>query len=175
MPPIEIVAELWIDQDRYMSGCMHALTYKGHPQMGVKLPAPTALVENETLLEGIVAHEFLHCFHLLRKVIAVNKRGGHVREDFFDRHSREEDDKRLAPIADWFHEEIDIPQHNDPRGGEVKKYIRELSEELPIRTMPGRYEIHSIGIPTDIREHVELLLKSEQTPPSRTAPASSAP
>jgi hypothetical protein len=143
--------------------------------MGVRLPASTALIDNEVLLEATVAHEFLHCFYTLREVIAGLQRGVHELNDSFDYYSREEDDQRLAPVADWFHTEIDIPHHDDLRLLRTEEYFLELSKELPARPTPFSYHIHRIDIPDDIAQHARLLLKSEIDSPNDAAPTSAAP
>jgi hypothetical protein len=160
MPPVEIHCEIWLtENDGFCQGMMSPLTHEGHVLFGVKMPAPTAVIEDEGLLEAIMAHEFLHCFYKLQAVIAAIRRGVHEDTDLFDHYSREEDDKRLAPVTDWFHEEIDIIHHDDPRGEEAEKYVVELAGDLPIKGWPGGgYNLNSIGIPTDIRKHAELLL-----------------
>jgi hypothetical protein len=162
MPPVEIACEVWLTEiGGFCHGMMSPLTHKGYALLGVKLPAPTAVIEDESLLEAIVAHEFLHCFHKLQQVIAAIRRGLHEIPDSFDSYSREEDDKRLAPVTDWFHEGIDIIHHDDPRGQKAEDYVVELGKELPIKSWPrDSYTLNSVGIPTDIRKHVELLLGS---------------
>jgi hypothetical protein len=169
MPPIEIVAELWTSPcPGIVHGCCSRMIFKGEHQFAVKLSASTAAIENEAIVEGILAHEFLHCFYWNRTVIAASRRGLNELEDSFDIHSREDDDAHLAPLADWFHEEITIPHHNDETClSEVKKYFRELSAELPIRTYADTSPVlNYIAVPTDIRQHVECLLKSEQQSPT---------
>jgi hypothetical protein len=175
--PIEIVGELWIKNDqaarRVILGMATPLSHKGYRQWGIRLSALTAFLENEVLLEGLMVHEFLHCFHKMREVIVELKHGNRELEDHrHNPYSREDDDRLLAPAADWFHEEIDFPHANDPRGLEAIKYlVRELREELPIRTPPHPPKRQTISlmsslrqggchvsIPHDIQDHVELLL-----------------
>jgi hypothetical protein len=172
MPPIEIACELWITKNWEGASVIDAsaglLSYQGHSLMGVRLPASTALIENQALLEAVLAHEFLHCFHILRKIITAHKHGVHQIDDLeHDPHSREQDDKRLASVRDWFHAEIDILHHDDPRLREVKKYVLTLAKELPVRTPRALYSLSSIDIPDDVTEHVARLLSPPTWPPTQ--------
>ena len=171
MPPVEIACELWITPNwgdhSPCHGTAGPLSSPGH--IGVSLPASTALIENEALLEAILAHEFLHCFHLLRQVITAVQHGERSLEDLnFDPHSREQDDERLAPAQDWFHTEIDIPHHNDPRLKEVvDKYVLPLAKKLPVRNPLAPCSMSSIHIPDDITEHVRRLVGPPASPPAQ--------
>ena len=47
MPPIQVIPELWYDDDRCFDGCAGPLTVNGNTVFGCTLPAQTATLEDE--------------------------------------------------------------------------------------------------------------------------------
>lgn len=161
MPPIEIVGELWVSEGRtgaILQGRAYPLKYKGGDWIGAQLPALTVVEEDAGLVEIILAHEFLHCFHMLRQVFAAMQLGLRgLSEPDYDLTVREADDARLAARDDWFHEDIPGLEHHDTCMPDVDKYFRELCQELPVRTPNPRFRMEQIQFADDVIRHIAML------------------
>lgn len=76
MPPIQVIPELWYDDDRCFAACAGPLTVKGNTVFGCTLPAQTATLENEGTLRRVMVHEFCHCFWWLTDEVNARDSGG---------------------------------------------------------------------------------------------------
>jgi hypothetical protein len=162
MPPVEIVAELWAHGDAFMHGRMLPLERGKAWEIGVQLPASTAVHRDPTLIRSILVHEFAHCFFLLEKCV----RGA---GEFLDGHNSFDDSAdraRLADPGDWFGAE-DVKRfsyQDDQALDELEQNFMDLAGLLPLVDPDLRYSVvnGTFPYPTDVSDRIEELLRREQ-------------
>ena len=160
MPPVEIVAEHWAHGNSFISGRMTPLERGTAWEIGVQLPASTAVHYDPTLIRSILVHEFAHCFFLMQKCV----RDGESRDshNVFDDSA---DRARMADPRDWFGAE-DVERfcyHDDPALDELEQNSMDLAGLLPLVDPDLRYSVKgTLHYPTDVRDRIEELLRREQ-------------
>jgi hypothetical protein len=164
MPPVQVICELWIAEDRItpISGQATILRDHSSNMFGVELPAPTIIIEDEILLRGILVHEFAHCFYTTFQIVKRRKAGIINYREQFDPADGSEDDKRLGNPNEWFGPEdirnivssCDESRLEEPIGN---AFIQ-LYGLLPEVTPSLRSQFTTLSIESDVLEHIESLL-----------------
>jgi len=103
MPPIQVIPELWYDDDRCFDGCAGPLIVNGNTVFGCTLPAQTATLEDEGTLRRVMVHEFCHCFWWLTdEVNAMDSGGTTIDTSGLDQNSDSDDRYQMVDSEDWF-------------------------------------------------------------------------
>lgn len=161
MPPVEIVAELWRHEDSLVHGRMLPMERGKAWEIGVQLPASTAVHHDPTLIRSILVHEFAHCFFCL---VDTLRRGGVVPYEHVDVLDDAADQARMADPENWFGAE-DIKRfsyHDDQALHELEQNFMDLGV-LPLMDPDLRYSVSgTLQYPTGVRDRIEELLRREQ-------------
>lgn len=99
MPPIEILCEVWIENEHVVYGLTGLVQFAGNNHFGVRLPALTVICGDEDALRKVLVHEFAHCFYYSEQVLQSPET---FRFDEFDRFDVNHDNAHLTDPANWF-------------------------------------------------------------------------
>jgi hypothetical protein len=113
MPPVEIVAQVWLHGETATAGTCTLLKIRHGTQYGARLPAPTAVCEDEPVVRSILVHEFAHAFGRLIWLWETPSESPLLDDhDVFD---AAQDDAHLVNPFDWFSDDDAqlMSHHND--------------------------------------------------------------
>ncbi len=160
MPPVEIVCELWWHADHLIFGHATPLPWRKTYVFGARLPAPTALCEDEAQVRRALVHEFSHCLHMTGVVAAALSQGSKGLSDDFNAFDGAEDDARHVDPHLWFgmRDANEFQRHND---GEilvaVEPVFRSLEGIVPAGRPICEYHVTRLGIPDDFERRLSAI------------------
>jgi len=161
MPPVEVVPELWYDQDRCYDGCAGPLIVNGNTVFGCTLPAQTATLEDEGILRRVMVHEFCHCFWwLLEDVKAMDANVTTIDTSGLDQTSDSDDRFQMVDPGDWFGvEDANRMIYDDsPETQRIRDNLNGLIGCLPERlSPPRRFRVKQVTVPDDVKAHIRKL------------------
>ena len=161
MPPVQVVPELWYDDDRCFDGCAGPLTVNGNTVFGCTLPAQTAMLEDEGVLRRVMVHEFCHCFWWLTdEVNAMDSGGTTIDTSGLDQNSDSDDRYQMVDPKDWFGVEdaSRMIYSVSPETQRIQDNLMGLIGSLPERhSPPRRFGLKHVTLPDDVKTHVRKL------------------
>jgi hypothetical protein len=166
MPPVQVVPELWYDDDRCFDGCAGPLTVNGNTVFGCTLPAQTAMLEDEGVLRRVIVHEFCHCFWWLTdEVNAMDSSGTTIDTSGLDQNSDSDDRYQMVDPGDWFGAEdaSRMIYSGSPETQRIQDNLMGLIGSLPERhSPPRRFSLKHVTLPDDVKAHVRKLRMARQ-------------
>jgi hypothetical protein len=161
MPPIQVIPELWYDDDRCFDGCAGPLIVNGNTVFGCTLPAQTATLEDEGVLRRVMVHEFCHCFWWLAdEVNAMDSGGTTIDTSGLDQNSDSDDRYQMVDPEDWFGVEdaSGMIYSGSPETQRIQDNLMGLIGSLPERhSPPRRFSLKHVTLPNDVKTHVRNL------------------
>lgn len=164
MPPVEVVAELWDNQQSSTPGMATPMQIGNTFYNGVRLAAQTVLYKNDEFLRAVLVHEFAHCFYYITDFVKRLDSGLALNFSWpeFDPFNKADDEAHMVNLSEWFIDE-DVKKfmpHDDSRIMPTHKIIEEFKDRLPVVMPKLNYEITGqLGIEDDVYEHIKRLQK----------------
>ena len=161
MPPVQVVPELWYDDERCCDGCAGPLIVHGNRVFGCTLPAQTATLEDEDILRRVMVHEFCHCFWWSADEVNARDAGVTTTDTSgLDQTSDSDDRSQMVDPGDWFGA-VDANRmiyQGSPENQRIQDNLRGLIGYLPRRrSPPKRFTVKKVTLPSDIEAHVRRL------------------
>ena len=161
MPPIQVIPELWYDNDRCFDGCAGPLIVNGKTVFGCTLPAQTATLEDAGVLRRVIVHEYCHCFWWLAdEVNAMDSGRTTIDTSGLDQNSDSDDRFQMVDPKDWFGGEdaSRMIYSGSPETQRIQDNLMGLIGSLPERhSPPRRFSLEHVRLPSDVKAHVRKL------------------
>ena len=174
MPPVQVVPELWYDDERCCDGCAGPLIVNGNRVFGCTLPAQTATLEDEELLRRVMVHEFCHCFWWSADEVNAKDAGvTTIDTSGLDQKSDSDDRFQMVDPGDWFGAEDAnrMIYQDSPETQRIQDNLSGLIGCLPQRiSPPKRFTVKKITLPNDIEAHVRRLRVTRSSHPDDIRP-----
>jgi len=165
MPPVQVIPELWYDNDRCFDGCARPLIVNGSRVFGCTLPAQTATLPDKGLLRRVMVHEFCHCFWWLADQVNAMDSGRMTTDTSdLDQNSDSDDRCQMVDPECWFGAEDSsrMIYSGSPETRRIQDNLTGLIGSLPERhTPPKVFNLKHVTVPADIENHVRKLRRAK--------------
>jgi hypothetical protein len=167
MPPVEVVGEIWLYDNKIIHGRTTPLTMDNETWIGVQLSAQVAVHPEMSLVRAILVHEFAHCFYFLTRFVLAPDFGGKRSvslpnpDDYLENPSH--DRGMMVNPNEWFstHDANTLVHWGDSELASLDRTILDfdLHKKLPVADPPLKFALQGeeLAIPSDIAVHIRQL------------------